>query len=82
MINIQLKILSKYIQDKQMHFKEFHRIYLDNSNNKKLTDYERGYISGVCHAFKKVNRDLAKDNEDINCTYFKIGSGLKWCRKR
>jgi len=78
------KMLHKYIQDKVMHYNNFRKVYLKEFNkdyNYKPTDYERGYIAGVCHGLKEINRDLTKDNEITGELMIKkIGTGLKWCR--
>jgi hypothetical protein len=76
------KILCKYIQDKTMHYSEFRRLYLNEFKEFKPTDYERGYIAGICHALKEVNSDLSQDSLDIdNIIVNNIGTGLRWCRK-
>jgi hypothetical protein len=77
------KLFHKYLQDKTMHYNQFRRLILKNSKLKKLTDYEKGYIAGVCHGLKEVNRDLTQDNDNIeNIINYKIGTGLKWCRRK
>lgn len=75
------KLLRKYIQDKAMHYNHFRNLYLNSHKHTTLTSYEDGYLAGVCHALKEVNRDLIKDNKDAEeIVNHKIGTGIGWYR--
>jgi len=75
------KLLRKYIQDKTMHYNHLRNLYLNNHRQTPSTLYEDGYLAGICHAIKEVNRDLIRDNEDAEeIVNHKIGRGIGWYR--
>ena len=80
------KLFHKYIQDKQMQFNQYKKYEIEDFDKeiKRPTDYERGYLAEICHAYNEIQSDLHLDNSEIEIMIDNnhIGTRLKYIRRK